>query len=418
MLKTSRTRRLGIAGATLVAAGAIVLAGCAATSPSGTTTTTAPDPAEAAVGTCGSVPDLGANDPSGLLAGFSDDVVAGFNGYPFEVRESAWADFASEKDGDYTAAIVGMPPASPFIATLTESLRTSLKEADVEIVADLAPDEPSNVPLQLQQFNEALALKPDIIFYMAIAPEPAVDLATAAGEAGIPVVAVQVPIDSEYAVTVTGNPVLQQMETSAGVLASIGGSGSVLRVAGIPGIPNETWAQEGVEHVLDLCPDVSLAGEVTGLFQPPTAQSAVLQFLATNPAGVDAVLQSGTMGLGILNAFEESGLPVPPINENGGSRGFGAWALNNPDYPYFGTSTPAVETGEVAVQVGLRILAGAGPKVNHIVNGNPLITQENLADYVSPSDDQTDFTDLAPLEGEFLPAEQLDQYFTNPSAGS
>ena len=45
---------------------------------------------------------------------------------------------------------------------MSGAIRSSLDEAGVEIVADFAPDDPSNVPLQLQQFNEALALKPEI----------------------------------------------------------------------------------------------------------------------------------------------------------------------------------------------------------------------------------------------------------------
>ena len=67
------------------------------------------------------------------------------------------------------------------------------------------------------------------------------------------------------------------------------------------------------EKALALCPDVTVAGQVQGLFQPPVAQQAVVQYLATNPAGVDAVLQAGTMGWAIRDAFEQSGLPVPPI---------------------------------------------------------------------------------------------------------
>ena len=57
---------------------------------------------------------------------------------------------------------------------MSAAIRTSLKANGVKIVGDFAPDDPSNVPLQLQQFNEALSLKPDVIIYTAIAPEPSV----------------------------------------------------------------------------------------------------------------------------------------------------------------------------------------------------------------------------------------------------
>ena len=173
---------------------------------------------------------------------------------------------------------------------MSEAIRTSLKANGVKIVGDFAPDDPSNVPLQLQQFNEALSLKPDVIIYTAIAPEPSVGLAKAAHDAGIPLVAAQVPIDSEYAVSVTRNTPLAIAQVTAGTVASIGGKGNVLRVDGIPGIPVSTFASLGIDAVLENCPEVKVAGSVTGFFQPATAQAEVQKFLATNPAGVDAVL--------------------------------------------------------------------------------------------------------------------------------
>ena len=210
-----------------------------------------------------------------------------------------------------------MPPASAFVNVMLDTVRKELAAADVEIVADLAPDDPTNVPLQLQQFSQAVALKPDVIFFIPLAGEPSVDAVKAAGEAGIPVIAMQSVVDSEYAVSVTGNSVLQAMKAGASTLKRHWRTGNVLRVTGIPGISTELYAEDGFQNVLELCPDVSIAGEVTGFFEATTAQTATLQYLATNPAGVDAVLQSGTMGLGVLNAFEESGLEVPPIADIG-----------------------------------------------------------------------------------------------------
>lgn len=410
MVKTSRGPRLAAAGVALATASALGLAGCAA--PTGSPTASDGP----AAGECGTVPQVGANDPNGLLADFPAEVADGYNLYPFEIQESAWADYASEKDGDYTAALVGMPPASPFIATMTEAIRSSLTDAGVEIVADFAPDDPSNVPLQLQQFNEALALKPDVIIYTPIAPEPSIDLVKAAFDAGIPVVAAQTPIDSPYAVSVTRNAALGIAEVTAGTVSAIGGEGSVLKVAGIPGIPNETFANAGAAAVLESCPGITIAGEVTGFFQPATAQAEVQKFLATNPLGVDAVLQSGTMGLGILNAFVESGLDVPPIADDGASQGFAAWALQHPDYPYFGTPTPSVRTGQVVAEVALRILAGEGPKINQIVQKSNILTQENLADVADESWEVTDFSDLAGDDDDYQPTERLDLFFKNPGA--
>jgi ribose transport system substrate-binding protein len=419
MKKMTSFPRFTTVGAAILGASALVLTGCSASAPAapGSSGGNAPGPAEsAAAGTCGSLPADTVNDPNGLLAGFPKEIAAGYNLYPYEIRKSAWAGFKSKRTDGFTAAIVGMPPASPFIASMSGAIRTSLKASGVKIVGEFAPDDPSNVPLQLQQFNEALSLKPDVIIYTPIAPEPSVGLAKAAFDAGIPLVAAQVPIDSEYAVSVTRNTPLAIAKVTAGTLRSVGGKGNVLRVDGIPGIPVSTFANLGIDAVLKNCPEIKVAGSVTGFFQPATAQAEVQKFLATNPAGVDAVLQAGTMGVGIRNAFEESGMDVPPIADDGSSHGFSAWALANPDYPYFGTTTPSVRTGEAVVDVAVRILKGEGPKINQIVEPSVIVSRDNLAKIADPSWDVSDLTDLAGAPDDYLPTERLNKFFANPGA--
>jgi len=418
-MKTTSFPRFSTGAAAILGVGALVLTGCSAPAPATTDSSkgaAADLSSPAAAGTCGALPADAAKDPNGLLAAFPKEIAEGYNLYPYEIRKSAWAGYKSTKNGGFTAAIVGMPPASPFIASMSEAIRTSLKAEGVRIVGEFAPDDPSNVPLQLQQFNEALSLKPDVIIYTAIAPEPSVDLAKAAHDAGIPLVAAQVPIDSEYAVSVTRNTPLAIAQVTAGTVRAIGGKGNVLRVDGIPGIPVSTFAALGIDAVLKNCPEIKVAGSVTGFFQPATAQAEVQKFLATHPAGVDAVLQAGTMGVGIRNAFEESGLEAPPIADDGSSQGFSSWALANPDYPYFGTTTPSVRTGEAVVDVALRILKGEGPKVNQIVEPSVIVSRDNLAKVADPSWDQNDLTDLAGDPQDYLPADKLDLFFSAPGA--
>lgn len=414
MSNHTRFRRLGVAASALVAVGALGLAGCAtAGSPSSDTSAGAGGPAADG---CGSVPQIGANDPNELLAGFSPEIQDSYNAYPFEIKESAWAGWKSEKSDGFTAAIVGQAPAAPFIAVYQETLTASLEAAGVDIVLDVAPNDPTDVPGQMQMFGQALSLKPDIIFYNPAAPEPSVDLVAQAHDAGIPVVAVVVPIDSEHAINTTYNANLQAMRSAAGILDAIGGSGRILEVDGVPGIPNQLFWEDGTAKALELCPDVTVAGEVQGLFQPPLAQQAVVQFLATNPAGVDAVLQAGTMGWAIRDAFVQAGQPVPPISDIGGSQGMAAFAAADPSYPYVGTATPPIAMAQAAVQIGLKTLAGAGPKVNQVVWEPYPVDASNLADIVDPSWSEADGTDLAP-EDVYFTDEQLAEFFANPELG-
>lgn len=412
MLKPTRFRRLGATAVAFVALGALALAGCSSTTAGDAPSTSGTGSADS----CGSVPQVGANDPSGLLSGFSQEIQDGYNGYPFEIQKSAWADWKSEKSDGFTAAIVGQAPAAPFIAVYQETLAAALKATGVEVVLNVAPNDPTDVPGQLQQFSQAISLKPDIIFFNPGAPEPAIDLVDEAHDAGIPVVSVVVPIDSPNAISVTYNAVLQSMTTASQVFDSIGGSGSVLEVTGVPGIPNEVFWEAGRDRALEACPGVDIAGSVQGLFQPPLAQQAVVQYLATNPAGVDAVIQAGTMGWAIRDAFTQAGQPVPPIQDVGASQGMAAYALANPDYAYFGTATPPVAMAKMAAQVGVKVLEGAGLKINHVVWNPYVVDSSNLKDVTEASWAVEDGTDLAP-EKVYFTDEQTAEFFSNPQNG-
>lgn len=404
MIRTQRQTRVGVALLGITSA-ALVLAGCTNGASTGGGSTDEPS-----TSACGTVPELGANDPNGLL----DPAVApNYNGYPVEVKASAWADWKPDHEGPYTAAIVSPPPTNPYIAQVYDSLRAELEAADVEIIADFAVAENSDVPGQLQQFNEAVAADPDIIFFTALAPAPAVEAVKASAAAGIPVVGVEVPIESENAVSVSRNSVLQAMDGGAAVVKAMGGKGSVLEIAGIPGIATDTLAWVGYDAVLDLCPDITVAGEITGNFVAATAQAETVKFLATNPAGAGGVLQAGTMGYAALQAFEDSGIDPVPISDIGSGMGFVNWAADHPDYPYIGSANPTEFMGKVNAEVGLRILAGEGPKVNLLVGKIEMFDSARAQELADPSAEAGALVTGNPENGSYS-SEELDTFFTNP----
>ena len=165
MVKFTRFRSIGVAAAAFVAAGALSLAGCSATPSDPPAAPTRPRPPRPAV--AGRSPRSARRTRATVCRGLSADIQAGYNAYPYEIQESAWSDWKSEKTDGFTAAIVGQAPAAPFIATYQGTLADSLEACGVDVVLNVAPNDPSDVPGQLQQFGQALSLKPDIIFFNA-----------------------------------------------------------------------------------------------------------------------------------------------------------------------------------------------------------------------------------------------------------
>ena len=95
------------------------------------------------------------------------------------------------------------------------------------------------------------------------------------------------------------------MTLASKVVTQLKGSGTILEVHGIPGVQEDNDAFAGFKSVLAQCPDITIAGQVTGDYNPAATQQAVLQFLSSHPGKVDGVFEAGTMTAGIIQAFKQ-----------------------------------------------------------------------------------------------------------------
>jgi ribose transport system substrate-binding protein len=71
---------------------------------------------------------------------------------------------------------------------------------------------------------------------------------------------------------------------------------------------------------------------------------------------------------------------------------------------------------KAAAQVGLKVLEGAGPKINQIIWAPYLVDRSNLSKVIDKSWSQTDNSDIAP-NGIYLTNSQIAQFFTHPELG-
>lgn len=364
-------------------------------------------------GECGSVPQIAPKDPENVLKSLPAEVAAAYNGYPTEVLPSAWADWKPSHPGPYKVGILWQPVVSSFVTATLDALTKELEASGkVDIIASLAPQNPTDIPGSLQLFNQLVAKKPDIIILMPLASEPFVDAVDAAGKAGIPVVTPWLPVPSRYAIGVSLNAFLQAVTVASQVATEIGGKGTVLQVHGVPGSQTDNDAFAGFKAVLDKCPDIKSAGEATGNFNAAATKGAVLQFLSTHPAKIDGVFQAGTMTPGVIQAFEQLGRPVPLVADLGSTQGSIAYAHKKGDsYEQFGSSTPDEAIGKAMATVVLRTLAGDGPVVNMMVTEQKLIGNDDV-DAVYRDGWSVSGTDDAWLpDDEWMTNEQLDAFF-------
>lgn len=417
--RTQRRRALGAGAGVLVLSLTLVACSGGAAEPTtapgaaSTSSASAAPATSADEGQCGSVPEIAPQDPDGALADLPAELQASYNGFPQPVQASAWADWKPDGEGPWDVAVLWQPVMNTFVTNTHKGLVEALEASgDVNVIADLAPKDPTDVPGQLQQFNQVVAQKPDLIILMPLAAEPFVEPIEAAAEAGIPTVTPWLPVPTDSAIGISQNDWLAAAKTGAKVAASIGGKGDALMVHGIPGISSDNNAFAAFESVLSLCPDIRKAGEVTGNFSTAAAQGAVLQFLSTHPGEVAAVFQAGVMTPGIIQAFEQVGRPVPAIADLGSTQGSIAYAYENQDtYKEFGGSVPDEAIGRVAAEVALRTLNGDGPKLTPILTELEAIDNTNLDQVYQEGWTVNGNGNAWFPDDSFMEPEELDQFF-------
>ena len=291
-----------------------------------------------------------------MLAKLPASVAADYDGYTSPVAPSAWANWKPSHAAPYKVAIIWNPPVNTFAVNTLKAMTAALKAAgDVDIISSTAPQSPSDVPGNIALYNQAVAEKPDLIISFPLASGPLIPAVEAAAKKGIPTVSPWVATATPNAVSVGTNDWLQAVTLASKVVTQLKGSGTILEVHGIPGVQEDDDAFAGFNSVLAQCPDITIAGQVTGDYNPAATQQAVLQFLSSHPGKVDGVFEAGTMTAGIIQAFKQLGRPVPVIADLGSTEGSIAYAgENESSYQEYGASTPDDAIGQTVRQGGAR----------------------------------------------------------------
>lgn len=367
---------------------------------------------------CGSVPTPQPEDPDGAVASLEASYQDDYAGYQSPVRESMWKDWKPSHDAPYDVAIAYGQLTTDFQVRTLDALRSELEEnPDIGKVSVVTTGNQVNVAQQLQQFSSLLQDKPDLMIVEPLAEALDRSAATAA-EMGIPTISVQNTTSSKYAVNIQTNNYGSAAQAASVILRMLNGRGNVLLVHGLEMTTVDKQTFAAVSAALENCPDVKVAGEISGNFVPTVAASETQKFLATHPGEIDAVFQTGGMAPGIINAFERAGRSVPIVADVGAMKGsLGYWIDNKADYTGFGQGLPPEDFGRAVANVAAGMLDGDGLKVSDVTAQMPAITDENLGEWA-----QTDWTlntpGIADGPGDsFLAPSFLNGLFENPGSG-
>lgn len=402
----------------LAAGGSLALAACASSAGS-SASGSAGSSGTASLGACGTVPSVAPDDPDHVLGStLSASALAQYNGYSDPVVPSAWAHWKNPVKPPWKIAFVINTLANPFNAQQAAVIKTAMaayqKEGLVSKYTVLSTNNSATTELQdmalvTQQHYNGIILS-------ATSATGVIPAVNAAGAKGIPTVTFFSSVPDKYVVNEGPNTYLYGGSVAATVARELHGKGSVLYVRGVPGLPFDTQTYDATQKVLSKCPGIHQVGVINGQWDPSVAKTQTLQFLATHPGKIDAVLDSGPGNQqGVMQAFIQAGRPMPIVGDLGGMNAtLSYWNQHQTTYHGAGSGIGPVPTGQREAQMMMRVLLSQGPKLNAVLFNPPAITTANLTQYLQPGSTMNSTTTAnAPLS-QILPDSYINQLLNHP----
>ncbi|MFE2040262.1 substrate-binding domain-containing protein [Streptomyces sp. NPDC059477] len=404
------------AAALVVAMACAGLTACAATAEPAGSASEGTGSADA--GACGTVTY---QDPGGNadLSSLPEETRNGYNGYFAPVNASAYKDFKRTSDGPIKIGYSDSFSANGWRGDALRRLEEDvdhLKKAGVVSSLQTANSNLDN-SLQIQQITSMINQQVDLILAIPNSPTAFNGVIKQAHDAGIPFVTLNAHVTSPYAINVDTNYHLTGELVAGGIAKIVKGTGEVLLVDGINGSPASAALHDGYLAAFEKCPGIKVAGSLEGQWSEATAKSLMLQYLSTHPGELAAVVNSGGMTNGVLQALEQTGRQPVPIGDANPNQGSLVSLLDTLPDAYVAGTTPPAQGMDAALLTGIATLQGQGPKYDAIVATPAEITGRDALDswirdgWTASSTAQAP----APPGSDWLSAEQLAAYFERPA---
>lgn len=196
--------------------------------------------------------------------------------------------------------------SSEFITLMNQGVEQKCEELGLDLVSLDAENDPAN---QITQVENLIGQGVDCLLVAAVDSDAIVPALDMAKEAGIPLVAVNMTIntDEDYYYSGPDDVLAGELEMQSAIDA-IGGSGKICILEGPIGQSAQIDRLEGNENVLAENPDIEVLADQTANWSREEAQSLVENWLQTFD-DIDAIVaHNDEMALGAIMAIEAAGL--------------------------------------------------------------------------------------------------------------
>jgi ABC-type sugar transport system substrate-binding protein len=283
----------------------------------------------------------------------------------------------------YTIALLDASTVLPQQKSLEVGVQAAAKKYHVNLtVYDAGGFQ--NVSNQVDQFQTALAQRPDAILVLPASPVALNPEISQARAAGIKVLPMLIPPPSgNYDYAEADDLPLDAAKSVDSLAAATGGKGDLYAIMGGAGSTVAQLFQQGMNAELRKYPGLKVVftKDLPG-YSESDAQSAAESALAAQPQVSGIITNDTILGLGAAEAMKLKGLSNVPIAGIGPGNLAAIKALKSGEITV-GATPPFYAVGYTTVQWALAILGGARPPAKTVTVPPMVLTKDNIASAIS-----------------------------------
>ncbi len=334
------------------------------------------------------------------------------------IAESAYRDFVAKNPPPWKIGYASSYAGNTWRAAVMDRLQNVLipKWQDLGLISEVIITQSNlNDSTQIQQIRQLVDQGVDAIIVCCSNPTALNQSVEYAHSKGVAVFSSTGYLTSPLSINASANFVVGGNMMGEWMANEIGGKGNVLVVEGIPGTSASDSQNAGIAMALANHPDVTVVGQIAGMWTDQVAQAEVQKWLATNPGELDGIIIQSASELGALRALLQSGREMIPITI-GSELGALCYWRHNPDYVSGAIHAwPPGDDFEMLWNIMMRTLQGQGPMIQSI-HAKPISMNKEEMMAAIPEDCSEDSDQwYHPGIEKWAPASFLDNFFLRPA---
>ncbi len=236
------------------------------------------------------------------------------------------------KEAPYRIALAAQGPTNSWAALFDEHARAYVDELGLDVISELLyADANGSADVQVPQVEDLLSQEPDALILVPMGRAALSAPVERAMAQGVPIILCASGVETDDFVTEVGTNLFESGASMAEwMVEQLGGSGKIVQMNGIPGVDTAEIMAQGAESVWEQNSGIEVLDVQYGNWSTAEAKRIMEQWIAQYGEDILAIWSGGAqMSQGIIEAYLEAGLPIPPIGGGEYANGFLRLAREN-----------------------------------------------------------------------------------------